>query len=496
MPGAFGGDYDEEQGIPEIDDESVDEESEEEEQEELEEQLRQQMEAEKKAKEHRINANLKKIEAKTKIFVPLYTPSDYNTIKSAIKNPKFQTKATTLLAKIAQQISAFWAKVMSAIAPALPYILIGALIIVAIIFVAVAIMSIFGALFGGSGDGMSSQFGASGKDFYGNRVIYRDIDQARVDILSGLVDYIDESIAGVPNGADYTLTININIPEDYDYKEFDETTFASEFVELYYILAGDGTNDGIVDKVYKLDNPDGTETGLVEQLDAIKYFGLNAGLNTEFSNLLSQYIVDNDIYTATPKTDETTIDPTTVEMDITNSINSYFAGLPVVRTEKLYIKDYIFSGDDGKMANISNQDYVAMIFMPRSNVTFTHLSFAVAGVGEEFKIYATQGDNSIDFGTKETVDEEKKAYTYLTGKNLNISASAFIDIDTNNLEFLSQGKSLFNIVRENESSYTTYLESSTTNDGAELLTAKMNGVVIHFENSEAFGFAEFETITK
>ena len=95
----------------------------------------------------------------------------------------------------------------------------------------------------------------TGANYYGLRTIFRDEEQARADLINQYVDIVDNAIDSVEAGAqDYSLTINIDLPVEYDFASFEELTFASEYPKLYTILTGDGTTNGIVDIVYLNDN--------------------------------------------------------------------------------------------------------------------------------------------------------------------------------------------------------------------------------------------------
>ena len=73
----------------------------------------------------------------------------------------------------------------------------------------------------GSGGGMNSAFGATGKDFYAVRLVYKDDEQASKFILNDYSSIIYDAIDNVQNGENYTVTINLTLPEDRnaDYNE-------------------------------------------------------------------------------------------------------------------------------------------------------------------------------------------------------------------------------------------------------------------------------------
>ncbi len=334
----------------------------------------------------------------------------------------------------------------------------------------------------------------TGSNYYGIRTIYIDDEQARADLLNEyvvIVENVVDSIESKEN--DYSLTININIPTNYDYLKFNESTFANEYPELYQLLAGNGANNGIIDIVYALDNPDGTISDTMSQLDNIKYFGLSSDMNSEIAILIKDYINSNDLYTTNTE-DESSVDDSSIESMISTTIDEYFNNATTIRAEKLYVKDYIFA-EDGGINNLLQEDYIMAIYMPKMNVTLTDLEMNVGGKDidlNEFSITITDGTTNVVMES-EILDEELGAY-YFSAEGFNLSATTFTNIDVNNLGHLSAGVSTWDIIyasQKGESDFNIYLEINTGTTEDSVYSIKKNGgIQLDFTSNCKFAFAD------
>lgn len=350
---------------------------------------------------------------------------------------------------------------------------------------------------------IQNEFGISGKDFYGARVVYKDDAKATLSIVE---DYIELVEAGVNKAQSITtidkdgstfdidITINFTLPEDS--YEFDEAKFASEYNKLNGIVLD------VAKIVYKTDNAaDYAGTSLIECVEGIKYFGYGETAMAEISTLITSQIVQSLTFVVDyPPVEEGETQPVVESTDVHNLITSklleiYTEDKYEQRTEKLFIKDMILNGDKSYLPAIEQENYVAFIFMPKNNVKFTNISFSVGGENVDnltLKLTNNGKEIMIKKDTSDLGSEDISYFFYLTDGNLNESASKFEDIDESNLSALSAGVSLFDVVDNEEINYLTYLESITV-DGAQYLTYKKNGVVVELSNDGKFAFAERET---
>lgn len=373
--------------------------------------------------------------------------------------------------------------------------LVGLLFFLGIILIIVlAIAAVFDLMFGwlnqGDGEGMSTQFGVNGEDFYGCRVVYTDDEQSKLDIVRDYVGVVQASVTLLEEN-NSNLDITIELPsEEYDYNNFDENTFASEYADLYGILTL------MVDDVYSYDQTEEiAETTFDEKLEAIKYFGFDNTLSTTIAETISGYINDNDMYAST---DEDNPVDSTIEQVIVDTIGSLLADEEYnIRTEKIYLKDYIFADSESMMENIAEENYIAMIFMPKTDVHFNYFSFILSNIDfDNFNMYVSRsGGQVILTGTQWSSESEEGVDSYLfeSSQNLIVPAPTFTNIDTTNLNLLSQGVSTYELLQMEEADYSIYLESITDEQGNNVLTWKDGDVTVRFESEQPFYFAEFET---
>lgn len=412
--------------------------------------------------------------------------SEQQTMKKAKKHPNLKKEINTIKLILLANKTKLAMKTMSA-SPLMYYVFWGVLILFLIICIVAIVGSIMPWLFpnedGTTGE-LSSEFGITGKDFYGARMVYKNDEKATTSIIADYAELVEAGIdeAKTLETPEMTLTINITMPnEEYDYSTFEENSFRTEYSVLY------NTIFDIAKVVYNVDNSASYGgSSLVECVDGILYFGLSQTFMADVSAIIKDAITTN----------TTTSDDSDVKSQIESKLDAIYAQPKYdVRTEKLFVKDFILEKDDDKVKGISKENYVAFIFMPKNNVTFKKFMF-VAGNADlsEFEIQLTNNGSEInlkkddsDFGNANSGN----SYIYTSNENLNVSAGVFSDIDTNNLSALSAGVSLFDIV-ETVNNYSTYLE---TNENS-IYTIKKNGVVVNISNKEAFDFAEFETIVK
>lgn len=509
MPGRFGGDYDQYEDedfddddldnleeADEEDDEAEedDEEEAEEEEEELEAEEKQQKDKEKKAKNRAIENRLKRIRLTAPYrFYPHLTLGERMFVNKARKTHPVQV--ARINAALLRQKEVFRMK-LSSISPAIPYILIGVLILFLIIAVVAVIGSIVPSFFGdGSEEGgtASSQFGVNGQDFYGTRVVYEDKGKAQTEMIENYINILQNSIESIEND---TFDINVElVEEDFDFSTFDETSFASSYPNNYQILLN------MVDVVYNYDIANSDETAdeqlpMLEKIDEIKYFGLNSELAVEISSTISSYINEHDLYTYESGAEGEGDDQVaTIEQQITDGISNYFTANSFSRVEKYFIKDYIFDSADDMMQNIPVQDYVAMIFMPKNQVQFSKFSFIVSQTNlDTFNMYIQLDGQIVNFTASQLTSAEDGGGSnmYESPDDLNLTAQVYQNISLTDLNYLSEGMSLFDIFN-GELDYNIYLKSITDQD-EQIFTFKDDGVVTYFEADDDFLFVEFETV--
>lgn len=505
MPGRFGGDYDQyddeelddddlnnlEEDEEEEDDEELDEEESDELEEEIEGEIKEEDSKKTRANNRAIENRLKRIRRTAPYrFYPHFTISERVFLNKARKTHPRQVASLERL--MLRRKDVFRLKSMSA-GSSVPYILIFALILVVAVFVIAALGSLLSFLSGDDpSDGTASaQFGVNGEDFYGVRVVYTDSELAEIKIVENYINTIQNAVESIESE---DLDITIDFPaEDFDYSTLDLEAFASDYASAYQIFAR------VVDTIYRQDAESMGDTAndeltIQEKIDAIRYFGLNSDLANEIASVISSHINDQDLYTI-QSDEETGEDILAVEQQIADGILLYFTENDFVRLEKYFIKDYIFESAEDMMENIVAEEYVAMIFMPKTQVQFSRFSFIVSLTNlDTFNLYVQQGSEIVNFTSEQLTSAEDGAESnlYSTDDDLNITAQVYENIDINNLNYLSAGMSLLDILN-GEIDYNIYLNTATNQEEEVILTFKQDGVITYFEAEDDFIFVEYET---
>ena len=504
MPGRFGGDYDLydeelddddlnnlEEDEEEEDDEELDEEEADELEEEIEGEIKEEDSKKTRANNRAIENRLKKIRAIAPYrFYPHFSISERAFLNKARKTHPRQVASLERL--MLRRKDVFRLKSLSA-GSSVPYVLIFALILVIAVFVIATLGSLLSFLFGDdSSDGTASaQFGVNGEDFYGVRVVYTDSELAEIEIVENYINTIQNAVESIESG---DLDITIDFPaEDFDYSTLDLEAFASDYASAYQIFAR------VVDTIYRQDAESMGDTAndeltIQEKIDAIRYFGLNSDLANEIASVISSHINDQDLYTI-QSDEETGEDILAVEQQIADGILLYFTENDFVRLEKYFIKDYIFESAEDMMENIVAEEYVAMIFMPKTQVQFSRFSFIVSLTNlDTFNLYVQQGSEIVNFTSEQLTSAEDgtESNLYSTDDDLNITAQVYENIDINNLNYLSAGMSLLDILN-GEIDYNIYLNTATNQEEEVILTFKQDGVITYFEAEDDFIFVEYET---
>ncbi len=382
--------------------------------------------------------------------------------------------------------------------PILVYVGIGVLVLLAIIAAAVAISSIIGEPGGNS----SSVYGVTGEDFYGVRMVYEDEEKATRNIIENYVDIVEKSENLVEeinsvniSGTTYNVAIELNLTipsEDFDYSQFNEISFAVDYAIVYDVV------DEIAKNTYEIDNNEAfAGTTLIECVNGIKYFGI--GDTTYALTIISQTFFDENLVTFTA-TDAggNSVSDTAVLLQIENEIKTkanqnlttLLSGDYALRTEKLFVKDYILESSDSCVSNVPPEQYVALIFMPKTSGAFSKLSFVVTSANlTNFKIDV----NGVELSNPEdmSIHDDYQSLLFSSGPII-LNSPSFADIDTENLTALSNGVSLFDILEMENVDYSFYLESVTVDDDS-YLALKRNGVVVNVSNDTPFNLVEYET---
>lgn len=445
----------------------------------------------------------------------MLNPIEKKAMERAKKHKKLLPKVLDAIIKLILNIGAFIKKIISIISPMIPAITEGALIIFLIISI-ISILSfvlpdfVFENLFGVKPDHGESGavFGVKGDSFYGVRMIYRDDEQANIEQLesyinlaTGKVEKILELTTLNVDGTEYSLQVTYTdagvLSDDF---KFDKTTFANTYPNLNTLLLD------IAGKVYEADTGEtGDALTLDEKLAGIKYFGLNIDVKADLETLVSDYVKANYTFDLTqedsPVTDAEILEQAKTQLDEIVSGNldeKYFT-----RTEKLFAKDFIFNKEDDYMKAFEKRQYVAMIYLPKTNVEFTSFAYNSSGIeinDFDLKMY----NNGTEIQLKHDANNDmpgtnNKVYYFKTG-DISVSTGTTDLVDATNdetLKVLSDGMS-FGKLSTIVGDMNIYLKSTTDERGKEYYTYNTSGVYLTFsqETPTDFIFWELETLYK
>ena len=471
----------------EFEEEEEIEEYEEDEEEQMSAAERAKFELEEKLLKNKLRATFTKLIESKK---PLLTATEKKDVKKAKAHPNLKGDINRInIALLANRAQVVYKAISSS--PALYYVFIGILILLLIILVVAWIGSIMPWLFPDeNNDGTASaQAGITGTDFYGARMIYKDEEKATTAIVEDYVEFVENGIleseqitkieASAGGEFEVTLDINITTPADnYDYSNFNETQFMSEYSTLYNMVFD------IAKVIYKIDNEvDYTGSTLIECVEGIKYFGY--GDIATLVDAVDDTLISNLVVVDTNDT-ENKLTQADISAKVQEKLLAYYETVPTARTAKLFVKDYILSGNE-MMKGIKQENYVAFIFMPKKNVELTQISFIVGNADlSNFEI-SIDGTDLIRSNENLGTDEKPTyLYSFIGTKN----AGEYMFIDKTNLKALEKDQSLFDVLKLNNPEL--YLDGIEI-EGTTYYTYKQGGVVVEMSNTGAFNFVEFET---
>lgn len=444
MAGGFGGDdpqgYDEEPEVDEIMEESEEEEDSEEDDGQYGGMTKEEFEAE----ERNFTKQLKEMMPKFGVGTPttgskkwpIYTLNEMKTMNGAKRHPKLKPFVKEIKDKMKQVRIELTKKIFhglfSIIISLLPVIIVALLIIGAI----GGIYYLFSWMFP-SEDGAppvgNSINGITGADFYGIRTWYRDEELARGELAREYIEILEDSVKAISEIEGYTVEVTVGegaeLPEDYDFSEFNVESFSEDYTTLA------GYIGGVADLIYPIDNEGAVAPAdLSGKLDGIKNFGLDESVLLDLEGLVEEYITTN--YNFKVKDSEgNEITDGSVSVDI-SSID--LSTSDTTRTEKLFVKDYIIDGDDAKVSEIEKLDYVGFTFMAKRDVVIEDMSMFISFIDEgfEFKIF----NNGAEIDVKKTDEmnvNDITQYTYEISDEVSIGAYSYEELEFSSLYELS-----------------------------------------------------------
>jgi len=285
-------------------------------------------------------------------------------------------------------------------------------------------------------------------------------------------------IAGSHSIGEYNVTITIT-DEDYDVQKLAENTELSAYVS------------GVAKLMYSADNEGASAPeDLNTTLDGVKYFGFDESVlkSDDLKTLVADYITTH--YEFVANSSGASVDSATIKGDVDSWITEQInldQDKYKVRTEKVFIKDYLINGDDKKVENVTRHDYIGMAFMAKRDVTFTQLSFTTAFIEDGFEMTMTKDGSNISLPKTEemtSADTGVKQYTYKTTISQSVTAYNYVALPENEISIFSlAGNDAYaDLLVADESGIYAYNEGE--------------GLVGHFNNPshETFLCVEFDTL--
>lgn len=296
------------------------------------------------------------------------------------------------------------------------------LIIAAVAIVLVCAISVVMWVLGAGWDEnrctVSSIGGVTGDSFYGTRFLYYDDIYTSNDLANTYLEFTYNILQEVNK----INTISIDFSTSY------ETNSQVNAIAVSFASALSGQSGAILNA----------------HTSVIDHYGFTDSEDDIVLENIANYVVTKG-YTAN-----------NYESMLTLLKNAYDTELAYMKNvcKKIIIKDYIL--EDGEYtSDIEREDYFGFVYMPKQTVTLTKTSFIfVVDEGKQVKTKVMYSS-----GSEQTVLEEETADSTwfvdgMTEKSLDVTDSSnytlnqFTAIDTSDLTYLANGKTLFQILRD------------------------------------------------
>lgn len=323
---------------------------------------------------------------------------------------------------------------------------------------------------------MSSLHGVNGDSFYGARFIYKDDEKASIEMIE---DY--KQLA-------YTLVVDVK-----DYLEIKDSQGQTINLEnypnlpLYNTIA---TNFSI--ELAKKQDKSFTGTTIEESTKIVDHFGLK---NDEFTIVLNSVA-------STLKNNNVIVDSSSEE-DVLNKLNDSFEKEKYSKYktafDKVYVKDYLLKDSESVIEDIEKQNYLGMIYMPKTNVIFKEASYGfVVPENAEISVELKQKTNTDIKTLKEKTKVDSSWYTeddceIYEADNLNVILTTFTAINSSNINELENPKSIYSLKQNN--AYNLFFKTTENNIYTNLTWIEMinsnNYMYLETISDVPFNMAEY-----
>ncbi len=347
-------------------------------------------------------------------------------------------------------------------------VIIGGAVILGVIFV-ISIVSAFVSIFArdtydDENGTISSLYGIQGDKFYGARFIYKDDHLANQEMKDTYLEFTYKILTDLNSNI---TDINIELSADY------KTDTLTQNVTTAYANA-------LTEKTNKT---------IEENVAEITHFGFTDAQITIIIPSIAKTLVSSGIETP--------------EEDIKKELNNLVADQSYAKyknvCDKLFVYDRLLEDDDAVLEEMPKKNYVAMIYMPKQNVTISSASYRFIveqGYGANVELKLKNGSSFSSLAPLTNVDfswYDDGDYELYEADKLNVHLTTFTAINTANLNELENPLSIYSLL--GSGLYETYFNAVETGEytSQNLINNVKTNDYMYLEMSslDAFNFAEY-----
>lgn len=289
--------------------------------------------------------------------------------------------------------------------------------------------------------------GAVGDKFYGERFFYFDTAHSNEEIANTYITLSTGLITTELSLANSTLSLNASNIDAY-----------SAQISINFAKSVSSLTD--------------SEKPLTYYTGGIDHYGLTSIESNTFLTTMAEYLHEN----GCAKNENTATD---IKEALENIYNNDFAYMKNV-CSRILIKDYIFNSETEGIIEMESKNYQGVVFMPKENLTITNTEFAFI-VPQGYTVEASY--NYVENGVPTEITTAVADSTWFEDgviKNdfeINLtdySLTKFEAIDENDINYLSNGVSLFKILKDGK--LNNYFKDATNVDENTSVTDLLNNI--------------------
>ena len=253
-------------------------------------------------------------------------------------------KVASAAGKVAGTLAAnaFW------IVPALIILI----VVAAVMALAQTIQDRLNNIFGGGPNAyISSPAGSTDEDFFGGRIIYKNDEQADVEIEISYKNYVCNVLIDVAKTQN--INLKLQLPENID-------TLENQYVTQCVVA--------IVNAVTTPTDGDYTTENYKQGISTINHFGFTQAEKTAANSAIKTYLFSNLANIFNYPNEETVKNAITEVLKTENKTNLDFVSV------KLFVKDVVLDNDNSNF-KFNKLNYVAFIYMPKKDLQITYASY-------------------------------------------------------------------------------------------------------------------------